>query len=267
MVKIPCSVAILTFNSEQTLPQCLASVSAFEDVYVVDGNSTDRTVSIAREYGASVYKQREETDEPVRIENFSEMRKRAESFAQCDWVLYLDSDEFLSRELSQEIEAVLKKNPSRETAFSVPYRMIVDGKIVFYSWNTPRYIRLYNKRSNILWKRKVVHEKMAVPPEVVAVPLTHFLYGYVPMYSERIKKDAYYLGLMRQKFRASGGGGLTTLRALFKNLGRPVKILLVMIWLYLCHGFKKTLPPLETWRYIRYHLIISHYRLLQLFSL
>ena len=48
------SVLVLTKNEEQDLPGCLASVSWSDDVQVLDSMSADRTVEVAREYGAQV---------------------------------------------------------------------------------------------------------------------------------------------------------------------------------------------------------------------
>ena len=48
------SVVILTFNEEDNLPRCLASIPWCDDVWVVDSFSTDRTVAIAKAHGAKV---------------------------------------------------------------------------------------------------------------------------------------------------------------------------------------------------------------------
>jgi len=51
----PVSILILTYNEEANLSGCLASVAEWsDDVHVVDSFSTDRTVEIARQYGAAV---------------------------------------------------------------------------------------------------------------------------------------------------------------------------------------------------------------------
>ena len=48
-------VLIQTFNEEENLPHTLASLQGWvRSIHIVDSGSTDRTISIAREYGASV---------------------------------------------------------------------------------------------------------------------------------------------------------------------------------------------------------------------
>ena len=48
--KLPCTVAILTFNSGKSLKRALESVKDFEDILICDGGSTDDTVEIARAF-------------------------------------------------------------------------------------------------------------------------------------------------------------------------------------------------------------------------
>ena len=93
MQKIPCSVPILTLNAEKNLDQCLASLVDFEDVFIVDGNSTDRTHEIAKKYGRPIYKQVDSDEPNVRIKDFSAVRKRAYRRIKSDLRLDLDSEE------------------------------------------------------------------------------------------------------------------------------------------------------------------------------
>ncbi len=53
-VKVPISVIIPTRNEEKNISKCLKSVSWADEVFVVDSESTDRTVEIAKEYTDNV---------------------------------------------------------------------------------------------------------------------------------------------------------------------------------------------------------------------
>ena len=48
------SILVLTLNEENNLPGCLETVKWSDDIHVLDSYSTDRTIEIAKEHGASV---------------------------------------------------------------------------------------------------------------------------------------------------------------------------------------------------------------------
>ena len=52
--KLPVSVLIPAKNEEENLPACLASVARADEVFVVDSQSSDRSVEISEQYGANV---------------------------------------------------------------------------------------------------------------------------------------------------------------------------------------------------------------------
>ena len=107
------SVAIITCNEELNLARTLASVSFADEIIVVDSGSADRTVEIARSYGAHVLTR--EWPGFAAQKNFA--------LAQCtgDWVLSLDADEELSPELIQQIRILLPSKPPVD-AYSINRR-------------------------------------------------------------------------------------------------------------------------------------------------
>src|SRR3989344_3362623 len=96
--KIPCSVQVLTLNSGKTLEKCLESVKEFAEIIILDGNSTDNTVAIARRYTDKIYPQADTNEKNVRITDFALVRNRGLKLASYDWFLFIDSDEYLSHE-------------------------------------------------------------------------------------------------------------------------------------------------------------------------
>lgn len=97
-------VIILTFNSETSLAQVVASCQEIASrIVVVDSHSVDGTVEIARALGCEVL----EHD----FENYSRQRNWAQANASLhleDWVLHLDSDEVLSPELAASIQEAVQ---------------------------------------------------------------------------------------------------------------------------------------------------------------
>ena len=91
------SVVINTLNEEGNLPYALRSVHTWADeIIVVDMHSEDRTVEIAREYGARVYFH-------DRIAAFDGARAFAVSQATGEWVFLLDADEMIPQPLSLKL--------------------------------------------------------------------------------------------------------------------------------------------------------------------
>jgi len=90
------SICVITLNEAHDLPRLLKSVEGLaEEIVVVDSGSTDRTVEIARAAGAHVLK---------RVwANYADQKNFAASQASEDWILLLDADEEVSRELRESI--------------------------------------------------------------------------------------------------------------------------------------------------------------------
>src|SRR5499426_2002900 len=83
----PLSVCIITYNEEENLPRCLASVAFADEIVVVDSQSTDRTVDIAKQAGGRVISQA--------FLGYVAQKNLALRHASHQWVLCLDADEWL----------------------------------------------------------------------------------------------------------------------------------------------------------------------------
>jgi len=98
MNKISC--VIHTYNSEKYLRECLSSVVWCNEIVIVDMYSTDKTLEIAKEFGAKIY-----MHENVGYADPA----RAFGLSKCtyDWILALDSDELVPPKLKDEIVKVM----------------------------------------------------------------------------------------------------------------------------------------------------------------
>src|SRR5579864_1793078 len=103
MKKQTLSVVLATFNEEKYLADCLESVKDIADeVVIVDGTSSDKTVEIAKKYGAKVIVK---DNPPI----FHINKQKAIDMATKDWILQLDADERVTPELSKEIQSAINK--------------------------------------------------------------------------------------------------------------------------------------------------------------
>ena len=111
------SATIITLNEERHLGQCLESLQNLaEELLIVDSGSTDKTLEIARRFGARIV---------VRSwTNYSDQKNFAASQASNDWILSLDADECLSSALRKAILA-LKTSGTAAAAFEFPRKALL----------------------------------------------------------------------------------------------------------------------------------------------
>lgn len=104
------TLCMIARNEEALLPACLESVrGVVDEIVLVDTGSTDRTIEIARLFGAKVI------EEPW-ADDFAHPRNTALSHATGDWVLQLDADERLSASAGQALKRALQRKPAFDCA-------------------------------------------------------------------------------------------------------------------------------------------------------
>lgn len=95
------SVALATHNEETNLERCLRSVKTIaSEIVVVDGKSSDKTLEIAKKFGAKIIIR----ENPLM---FHINKQKAIDASSGDWILQMDADEFLSPDLSGEIKKII----------------------------------------------------------------------------------------------------------------------------------------------------------------
>jgi glycosyltransferase involved in cell wall biosynthesis len=123
---LPVSVIVAVRNEERNLPRCLASLREVGAVYVVDSQSTDGTIEIARSFGANVVQFHYKGGWPKKRQWAMESLSLAH-----DWILLLDADESLTPELAKEI-ALAIQDP-RYDGYYVPLRIYFLGRELRHS--------------------------------------------------------------------------------------------------------------------------------------
>ncbi len=140
------SVCVITKNEAHNIVDCLNSVAWAKEIIVVDSQSTDDTVNLAKTFTDKVYV------EPWR--GCGPQRERIFSMASCEWVLLLDADERVTPELAQEIHRVLQ-NPVCN-GYEIPFRSYFCGKqIRFGDWLHERHLRLLRRAHSSIIPRLV----------------------------------------------------------------------------------------------------------------
>lgn len=101
---LPVSVVIPVRNEAHNLPRCLEALRDVGEVYVIDSQSTDDSVEIARSYGASVVQFHYQGGWPKKRQWAMDSLPLA-----YDWILLLDADEVLTLALRDEIARVIRR--------------------------------------------------------------------------------------------------------------------------------------------------------------
>lgn len=162
-MKIPCSVEILTLNSERTLKRCLESLRDFDDVIILDGNSADDTVDLARKYGTRVISQDDAQEKEVRISDFSAVRNKGIKHAKHQWFLFIDSDEYLSPEAVTEIREIIERGDTNTYfVYKLPRKFVVNGEIIGRASVYPNYQTRFFYLPATSGFVKKIHERISV---------------------------------------------------------------------------------------------------------
>ena len=131
------SVVVMTYNEEVNLPVCLKSVEGIgEEIFILDSFSTDKTLEIAKSFGARV--------EQHAFGSYVEQKKRLVEKAKYDWVFCIDADEYLSDQLRNSILRA-KANNHHDGYCNNRRNKIGDRWINHGSWYPDRKLRLFDR--------------------------------------------------------------------------------------------------------------------------
>ncbi|XDD48003.1 glycosyltransferase family 2 protein [Leptospira sp. WS39.C2] len=134
------SVAIITFNEEKNIGDCIRSVESFADeIIVLDSLSSDKTKEIATSFPLVRFF---EAPFPGHVEQ----KNKAISFCQNEWIFSLDADERANETLQASIRAFLDANTVNCDGFKIARLTFHLGRwIRFSGWYPQRRYRLFKK--------------------------------------------------------------------------------------------------------------------------
>jgi len=188
------SVVVVTLNEEERLRACLESVAWADELVVIDAESQDKTVQIAREFTDRVI---------VRPwPGFAAQKNFGLAEAGGDWILSLDADEQVSPELRDEIARVLATGGPCD-GYRAPRRNIFWGQWVRHGGLWPDWqLRLF-RRGRGRFVERAVHESVEVTGAVgrLGSPLVHKSYRDVADFLARADR---YSTLAAEEWVRSG---------------------------------------------------------------
>lgn len=143
------SAAIITLNAAATLPRTLQRLAWADEIVVVDSFSRDSTASLARKFGAKLLARQ--------FDNFAAQRNFALAHTRCDWVLFVDADEWPSPALEREILRTLSR--TRCHGLRVPIRSTIFGRRFRFSGTQDDCPVRLVRRGQGMWMGDV-HERL-----------------------------------------------------------------------------------------------------------
>jgi glycosyltransferase involved in cell wall biosynthesis len=192
------SVTVITKNEAADIGAALASVAWADEIVVVDSQSTDDTVAIARRHTSRVI---------VREwPGYVDQKNYAAAQASHDWILSLDADERVTPELAREIQSVLGGTPAN-AAYRMPRVTWHLGRWMRSTdWYPDDQLRLYDRRA-AEWTGRYVHEAVAVRGSIgqLRSELQHHAYRDIADHLETM--DRYTTYAARQMHEAGRRAG------------------------------------------------------------
>lgn len=145
------SILILTFNESLNLPGCLQSVEFSDDIVVLDSGSTDATVALAGEAGATVLHRP--------FDNYAAQRNfgLAHDFKH-EWVLMLDADERVPEDFLDELRSVTEDVEGPITLYRMRRKDMFMGRWLKRSSGYPTWFGRLFRKGQVRVEREINEE-------------------------------------------------------------------------------------------------------------
>ncbi len=145
------SATIIVRNEEQNIAEVCETVSWADEIVIVDSDSTDRTVEIARRYTAKIFNRE--------WRGYRDKHEFADAQTSGDWIFWIDADERVTPELKSSIERLRSQ---RDDELSDGYKIArkteyMDRWIMHSGWYPDYQMRLYRK-ANSYWDGVAPHQ-------------------------------------------------------------------------------------------------------------
>jgi len=171
------TVIIPTYNEEHYIADALYSVKFADELIVVDSFSNDKTVEIAKRFGALVLQRK--------FDNFSKQKNHALKAVKTDWILFLDADERITSKLRIQIEQAMQTG--KHSAYKLNFPHFYMNRFLYHHDNN---VTRLVKNGQCQFKGDV-HETLVVKGSTgkLKSPVLHFTYKGLNHYIA--KKDSY----------------------------------------------------------------------------
>jgi glycosyltransferase involved in cell wall biosynthesis len=163
------SATVIVRNEEANIAAVCETVSWADEIVVVDSDSTDRTMEIARRYTQRLF------NRPFR--GYKDKHEFADAQAAGDWIFWIDADERVTPELRAQLQGLRARDPaSLPDGFRMARRTYYLGRWIRHGgWHPDYQMRFYRKAASS-WDGVSPHETARVRGRVETLPgeLLHY---------------------------------------------------------------------------------------------
>ena len=176
------SAVIITYNEEENIERCISSIEGIvKEIIVIDSFSSDKTVELAKSKGAIIFQNK--------FKGYSDQKNFGISKCSSNFILSLDADECLSKNLQISIKNILRDN--KADAYEMNRKNNYIGQWINYcGWYPDKKVRLFDK-NKAKWNDNYVHEKVVLNDGATI----GFLNGDILHYS--IKDQSHHYNTMK----------------------------------------------------------------------
>ena len=209
MIKI--TAIIPTFNEEERIKNSLKSAEFADEIIVIDSYSTDKTVEIVEQSKAILLQRK--------FDDFSSQKNYAIAQASNDWIVWIDADEVLTRELQDEIKEAIH-NTTELVGFYIYRIFFFKGKRMRYTGTqNDKLIRVFN-RNHCKYVGKV-HEKIQTEGKIGVLKNKILHYSYISFDRYIVKLNQHSALKAEELFEK--GITITPFHIIVKPLARFIK--------------------------------------------
>ena len=176
------SACVTAGNEEHKIAACLASLSWCDEIIVVDSFSEDKTCEISKQYTPFVSQHA--------WEGYIAQKNYIRTLAHYPWILFVDADEVVSKDLQAEITQEFERGPGEIVGYQFPRMVYYLGKWIRHGeWYPDTKLRLFLKERGRSEGREP-HDRVFVdgPVKSLRAPLYHFTYDNMTDHIETLNR-------------------------------------------------------------------------------
>lgn len=179
------SATIIVHNEELNIASVCETVSWADEIVIVDSDSVDRTVEIARQYTDRIFNRE--------FKGYKDKHEFADAQATGDWIFWIDADERLTPQLREEIGNLRRRDPaSLPAGFLLARRTHYLGRWIKHSGWYPDYQMRFYKKAASYWDGVSPHETARVKGTVenLSGELLHYTIRSLSEHHHRLESYA-----------------------------------------------------------------------------